>query len=104
MNTAPTTEILFTAAEVAKASGVDVISLRALEPVGFGSPGHWRMVGNQVVYTARGVELLVESMEKNKMPIAALSLRVALQQRVQTPSLGLPRAKSNDWRDRADLQ
>lgn len=96
MNTALPSEILFTAAEVAKASGVDEISLRAFEPEGFGSPGHWRMVGGQVVYTARGVELLVASLDANKLPVAAHSLRVFHAQRVSTPALALPRKATRE--------
>lgn len=56
------TEILFTALEAAKSAGITELALRALEPDGFGSPGHWRMAGNKVVYTERGIELLVESL------------------------------------------
>jgi hypothetical protein len=84
------TENLFTAAEVSKASGVDVISLKALEPAGFGVPGHWRLVGSQVVYTEKGCRELIASFEANRMPVAATCLRVFLSQRIETPSRALP--------------
>jgi hypothetical protein len=82
-----TSEVLFTAAEVSKATGILLWNLRRYEPEGFGSPGHWRMVRGQgtVVYTELGVTALAASIEQT-MPAVAHCLRVALQQRKETPS------------------
>lgn len=97
MNTAPSPEILLTAAEVAKASGVDVLSLRAFEPEGFGSPGHWRLAGGNTVYTAKGAALLVEAFDKNKMPVAALGLRMAIEQRRKAVLAPTAKAAGTPW-------
>ena len=104
-------ELLFTATEVARAAGTDYQTLRTLEPEGFGSPGHWRMRGGNVIYTARGVELLAGAFSKAGAEASAHSLRVMLSQRQETPSRALvgPRRKNESpdhpsWQDRADLQ
>lgn len=97
MNNAPSPEILLTATEVAKASGVDVLSLRAFEPEGFGSPGHWRLVGSQTVYTAKGADLLVEAFDKNKMPVAALGLRVAISEKRKLALAPAVKAPGEPW-------
>lgn len=85
-----TCDLLFTAAEVSKASGIPLWNLRDYEPEGFGSPGHWRLVPGQgtVVYTELGVTALADSIEAT-MPAVAHCLRVALQQRKETPSRAL---------------
>jgi hypothetical protein len=85
-----TSEVLFTPAEVSKATGIPLWNLRGYEPDGFGSPGHWRFVHGQVtvVYTELGVTALADSIETT-MPAVAHCLRVALQQRKETPSRAL---------------
>jgi hypothetical protein len=96
----------------AKSAGLEPHELKAQEPDGFGSPGHWKMVGNHVVYTERGIELLVESLTKHGHIAAASGLYAALvleRQERATPSRSLmsPGPKSSDftqhaWQRRAD--
>lgn len=61
MSTVQLPEIVLSAAEVAKAIGVELWDLQKLHPADFGSPGHWRMNRHSVVvYTVRGVMGLEE--------------------------------------------
>jgi hypothetical protein len=78
MKTETPAGILFTAAEVAAASGLDQLRIRGLEPVDFGAPGHWHMAGNQVVYTERGIVALVESMVAQNLLAESAKLYAAL--------------------------
>lgn len=93
--------ILFTAAEVATASGLDQLRIRGLEPVDFGSPGHWRMAGNQVVYTEQGVVALVESMVAKNLLKESAKLYAALVKEREartTPSRALIEAREPYYR------
>lgn len=98
MNSTVPTEKLFTAAEVAEISGVDATALRALEPDYFGSPGHWRMVGNSPVYTAKGVRILADELAKLGNEEAAAKLRGAATV-AETPSRALiePKTKTQPY-------
>jgi hypothetical protein len=105
--------LLVTAASAAACAGLSESELKALEPDGFGSPGHWRMAGNNVVYTERGLEALVEACAKRGFIHTASALYGALvnaRQERDTPSraLAAPGPKSSDlpeyeWQRRADI-
>jgi hypothetical protein len=95
--------VLFTAEEVAKFAGIDSFALQQLHPDHFGSPGHWRMHGGTVLYTAKGIEGLLVGLQKagNAAGVEALlaelhSRQVELAQQQATPSRALlePVAKS----------
>jgi hypothetical protein len=112
MSTSTQPPMLIAAALAATSAGLEPHTLKALEPDGFGSPGHWRLVGNTVVYTERGIELLVESLTARGYITAASGLYAALvreRQERATPSRSLipPGPKSSDftqhaWQRRAD--
>ena len=95
-------EILFSAAEVANCTGLDQLQVRALEPAGFGSPGHWRMVGNAVVYTERGMALLEEALMAADRGVEAVRLHALLvetKQAHETPSRSLIEAGPKSGRE-----
>jgi len=103
------TELLFTAAEVAKFAGVPEISLQQYEGEGFGSPGHWRMQGGTVVYTVAGARLLALSMgiAGNEQGASALLVaigKVGTAAQTPPPPVAVAHHKHGDWRTRADLQ
>lgn len=100
MNTNLTTEILLSAVEVAKATGIEVHDLPALHPEYFGVPGHWHLNKHSVVvYTAAGVSGLADVLDAQGKAAQAHSLRVALKQALETPSRRLieQRPKDDLW-------
>lgn len=112
MNTTITTEILFAATEVAQALGVEPHDLQKLHPENFGVPGHWRLnKSSAIVYTVRGARELADAIEvasgrqtgaaADASLARAHSLRVLVNQRVETPSRALA---AHAWQDRADLR
>jgi hypothetical protein len=100
MNKQPTVELVFTAAEVAAFAGVDESALRGHEPDGFGSPGHWRMHGGQVIYTLAGARLLAQaiSLSGNEEGAAALlnGVNKAEEAEIRPPAPGIPAVRKND--------
>jgi hypothetical protein len=81
MNPATDNTLLFSAADVATSIGAQIYDLRSLEPAGFGSPGHWRVLKTGgVVYTERGVELLIEELARLNREEHAAALHALLAQ------------------------
>ncbi|HLP26226.1 MAG TPA: hypothetical protein VK477_11140 [Acidobacteriota bacterium] len=81
------TEALFTAAEIAQIAGVEPVNLYRMHPESFGSPGHFRMnASGATVYTERGARGLADVFDREGRAPVAHSLRVLVDQRINTPS------------------
>jgi hypothetical protein len=107
MNATTDNTLLFSAADVATSIGVEIYNLRDLEPIGFGSPGHWRTIKTGgVVYTERGVVMLEEELIRlgKTEPAAALhALLTRERQAHEVPSRGLIADDTRHaWQNRAD--
>lgn len=96
-------EILFTAAEAAVFAGIDERTLRNYEPAGFGSPGHWRMVGSMPVYTAAGCRLLAQALSLAGQEESAEALLEAVNKVEAAASAARTAAPKPAWMERADL-
>lgn len=99
-------EILFTSADLVEFAGVTEVTLRQHEPEGFGCPGHWRMSGGQVIYTATGVRLLAQALSLAGMEAPAEALLAAVN-KVEAAGRApvLPHTPEEPrWMQRADLQ
>lgn len=55
----------FTAAHIARLVGMTSYALLQSHPDDFGAPGHYRMQGASVIYTARGVKALADDFRQS---------------------------------------
>lgn len=100
-------QILFTATEVAQFAGVSIAELRDYEPEGFGSPGHWRLVGASVVYTVAGCRWLAQALSMAGHEVGAQALLDAVnavERAAEAPAQPAPQKVEHNWMTRADLQ
>jgi len=107
------TEILLSAAEIADLAGVSEVTLRSLEPLHFGSPGHWRINKHGVVvYTETGTAELVDALVRFGATSGAAKvytrLAVLRQERDALPArAGTPTCRKGEkpaWYNTGSLQ
>lgn len=81
--------IAFSEVELERITGVDHLTLRKIQPNGFGVPGHWRLNGQfGSVYTQKGAEAMVDALKAHGYEAGSASLRAKLKELIETPALG----------------
>lgn len=90
----------FPAKRIAEVAAVTTSELLAMHPRDFGVPGHWQLVGSNVVYTAKGVRALADEFALAGRHTSAALLRVLVDTREEDARLVPFPAASESWLNR----